>query len=179
MPVQAVLDRNDMEQTIEVVQDDLAHLVRRGMAGDQEVLPAIRELLDQAPALWENASTLATQVEHAWLQVIAGADLVTRGMLVRQAARMKAQLTGPAPTPLEQLLVDRIVVSWLQVQQAELRAASRLKHSMVLSSAEENRLDKVHKRYLMAIKSLAQVRKLLRPRTAVQVNIANQQVNMV
>ena len=25
MPVQAVLDRNDMEQTIEVVQDDLAH----------------------------------------------------------------------------------------------------------------------------------------------------------
>ena len=95
-------------------------------------------------------------------------------------AMIKAQLAGPAPTALEQLLVERIVVCWLQVQQAELRAADRLgHHGWVLSNAEENRLDKVSRRFLMAVKSLAQIQKLLRPgASSVQVNIAQQQVNL-
>jgi hypothetical protein len=93
---------------------------------------------------------------------------------------LKAQVTGLSPTPLEQLLIERIVVCWLQVQQAELRAADRLdKNGWVLSNAEENRLDKVNRRFLAAVKNLAQVRKLLRPGAAVQVNIAQQQVNVV
>jgi hypothetical protein len=37
----------------------------------------------------------------------------------------------------------------------------------------------VQQRFLLAVKALAQVRKLLRPGTAVQVNIAQQQVNLV
>jgi hypothetical protein len=159
--------------------DEVTHLVHQGMAGDRTVLPALRALLDHRPALWEHTQGLATQVERSWLRVIAGNDLVTQEVLSRQAALMKAQLAGPAPTPLEQLLVERIVVCWLQVQQAELRAAGRIQqHSPVLSPLEEQRLDAVHRRLLMAVKSLAQVQKLLRPGTAIQVNIANQQVNM-
>ena len=34
-------------QEVEIVQDNLTELVQRGMAGDREVLPAIRELLDR------------------------------------------------------------------------------------------------------------------------------------
>jgi hypothetical protein len=160
-------------------QDELTHLVHRGMAGDRTVLPALRAFLDHTPAIWEHAQGLATQVERAWLRVIAGDNLVTQEILSRQAALMKAQLAGSAPTPLEHLLVERIVVCWLQVQQAELRAAGRIQqHSPVLSPLEEQRLEAVHRRFLMAVKSLAQVRKLLRPGMAIQVNIANQQVNM-
>jgi hypothetical protein len=162
-----------------MVQEDFADLVRRGIAGDRTVLPALRAFLDHTPAIWEHVQSLATQVERSWLRVIAGDDLVTQEILTRQAALMKAQLSGPAPTPLEQLLVDRIVVCWLQVQQAELRAAGRLQqHSPVLSPLEEQRLEAVQRRLLMAVKNLAQVRKLLQPGTAIQVNIANQQVNM-
>jgi len=162
---------------VEIVQDNLTQLVKRGMAGDREVLPAIRELLDRTPALWENAISLADQVERRWLQVLSGTDLVAQEVLGHQIALMKAQLAGPVPTPIEQLMVDRIIVCWLQVQQAELRAAERLgKSGWVLSNMEENRLDKVNRRFLTAVKSLAQVRKLLRPGAAVQVNIAQQQV---
>ena len=166
-------------QEAEIVQDNLTQLVKRGMAGDREALPTIRELLDRSPALWQNATDLASQVEKKWLRVLAGDDFVTQEILSRQTAMLKAQLAGQAPTGLEQLLVERIIVCWLQVQQAELRAADRLgRTGSVLSNTEENRLDKVNRRFLMAIKSLAQVRKLLRPGAAVQVNIAQQQVNM-
>ena len=163
----------------QVVQGELTELVRRGMTGDREVLPAIRALLDQTPALWEEARSLTTQVERAWLRALAGENLVSQEILVRQLGMLKDQLVGQTPTPLEQLLAERIAVCWLQVQQAELRAAGRVGHNgMVLSGGEEYRLNQVHRRFLMAVKSLAQVQKLLRPGATVQVNIAQQQVNM-
>jgi hypothetical protein len=174
-----VLDQEADTRASHGVQNALTELVQRGRAGDREVLPALRDLLDQTPALWQEARELATQVERAWVRTLAGTDLVSQELLERQATALKAQLAGPSPTPLEHLLVERIVVCWLQVQQAELRAAERLRHqSPVLSHAEEHRLDKVHRRFLTAVKTLAQVRKLLRRGAAVQVNIAQQQVNM-
>jgi hypothetical protein len=165
-------------QASEIVPlDVLEDVVRQAQQGDRTALPAIRLILDKSPVLWEEASRLASQVERRWLQVLSGTDLLTQEVLVRQVAEMKSQLAGLSPSPLEQLLVDQIIVCWLQVQQAELRSADRLsKNGYVLSNAEENRLDKVNRRFLTAVKSLAQVRKLLTPK--VQLNIANQQVNI-
>src|SRR5262249_8328204 len=42
----------------------------------------------------------------------------------------------------------------------------------------QQRQDRAQARFLAAIKALAQVRKLLKPGTTVQVNIAQQQVNL-
>src|SRR5262245_9374414 len=106
------------ERQTGMVQENFADLVRRGIAGDRTVLPALRAFMDHTPAIWEHVQSLATQVERSWLRVIAGNDLVTQEILARQAALMKAHFAGPSPTPLEQLLVDRVVVCWLQVQQA-------------------------------------------------------------
>jgi hypothetical protein len=170
------------ENGYEIVQpefSELTALVHRGMAGDREVLPAIRRLLDQTPALWEEARSLATQVERAWIQVLAGDNLVTQEILERQVGMLKVQLAGAAPTPLEQLLVERIAVCWLQMQHAELQAATHVHQANVRREWDDRRLDKVQQRFLLAVKALAQVRKLLRPGTAVQVNIAQQQVNLV
>jgi len=165
------------EITTTAATESLETLVRRGMEGDQEVLPAIRHMLDQMPALWKNAGTLATHVERAWLQTITGDDLVSGEVLERQLAMMKTALAGPAPTMLETLLVDRICACWLAVQQAELSATKRLQHhGVALSNAQENRIDKVHRRLLTAIRELARVRKLLTPEQKFQVNIGAQQI---
>ncbi len=176
MAVQAAQCRNDMKQAVDVVHEDITCLVQRGMAGDQEVLPAIRELLDQAPELWTQARTLSTQVEHAWLQTLTGEDLVTREILIRQVARLKAALAGPDVSPLERLLIDRICACFLALQHAELRTASRLQHGRTPSSTEEKRLDSLQKRFLGAVKSLAQIRKLMTP--TLQLNVAQQQINL-
>ncbi len=177
MAMHAVLDRNDTEQAVDVVQTDLAQLVQRGMAGDREVLPAIREMLNQSPSLLQQVSTLATQLEQTWIKTLAGDDLVTREVLTRQVDMLKATLAGPHPSPLETLLIERIATCFLALHHAEFRTTKRLRHSRVLSTSEENRLDKVQKRYLDSVKSLAQVRKLLMPK--VQVNLAQNQINIV
>jgi hypothetical protein len=141
------------------------------MTGDRTVLPAIRQLLDTRPALWQDVASLATHVEQAWLALLAGPDLVAQEILRRQLHVFKHELEGPSPTPLERLLVERIAVCWLQVQHADLVAT---RHSQQSETWVQQRQDRVQARLLAAVKALAQVRKLLRPGPMVQVNIAQQ-----
>jgi hypothetical protein len=71
-------------------------------------------------------------------------------------------------------------VCWLAIQHAELHSAKRFnERAVVLTPSEEHRLDKVHHRFLSAIRELARVRKLLQPTTNVQVNIGNHQTNQM
>jgi hypothetical protein len=157
---------------------ELETLVRQGMAGDQSVLPALRTLLDTRPDLWQTLDTLADRVRQAWLQRLTGRDVVAQEILTRQLQALQAELTGPYTTPLERLLVERIGLCYLQMQQADLTAVQMLtKSSPVQESWMQQRQDRAQSRLLMAIKALAQVRKLLRPGATVQVNIA-QQVNV-
>jgi hypothetical protein len=69
-------------------------------------------------------------------------------------------------------------VCWLQVQYADtLVAQSQGKISLKQGDYQQRRQDRAARRYLAAIKALAQVRRLLGP--VVQVNIAERQVNLV
>jgi hypothetical protein len=160
----------------------LQALVQRGMAGDRTVLAALRELLTTRPELWRHLRTLGTQVEHAWIQVLAGTDLVAQEVLAQQLQMLKVELSGTHPTALEQLLVERIGICWLQTCQASLQALQQLQTTPTQLSEQEHwlqqRQDRAQARLLAAIKTLAQVRKLLRPSTTVQMNIAQQHVNV-
>ena len=157
--------------------DTLENLVQMAQQGDSSTLPAIRQFLDQVPALWEDSRILAQQVERTWLTTLCGQDLVSQEVIEREVQALRRQLLGANPSPLESLLVDRICACWLAVQHAEIHAAKRLTtHSVALSTAQEQRLDKVHRRFLTAIRELARVRKLLRPETKFQVNIGAQQI---
>ena len=154
---------------------ELETLLHRGMQGDREVLPALRAFLDTDPRPWQDVGAVVTEVEQAWMQLLTGEDLVRREIFLRQLQALKATLAGPSPTPLEQLLVERIALCWLQVQQADFLA---VQHVSPRTAWVEQRQDRAQARLLAAIKALAQVRKLLRPGALVQVNIAEQQVNM-
>jgi hypothetical protein len=85
------------------------------------------------------------------------------------------ELAGPQPSPLERLLAERITLCWLHLYYAEALYAQNI-HALSLRQAEyyEQRLSKAQARYLAAIRTLAQVRRLGVP--AVQVNIGQQQV---
>jgi hypothetical protein len=145
--------------------------------GDTTTLPAIRQFLDQVSVIWEDSRILAQQVERTWLTTLCGQDLVSQEVVNREVQALRRQLLGANPSPLELLLVDRICVCWIALQHAELHAAKRLTtHSVALSTAQEQRLDKVHRRFLTAVRELARVRKLLQPETKFQVNIGAQQI---
>src|SRR5262249_18691992 len=90
---------------------------------------------------------------------------------------MRAELLGSDPTPVERLLVERVVACWLQVQDAEVRFA-QAQGNLSIKQADyyQRRMDGANKRYLAALKALALVRKLALP--VLQITVAGKQVNV-
>jgi hypothetical protein len=127
--------------------------------------------------LWNDSHVLAHQVERSWITALSGQDLLSKEIIDREVQGLRSQLLGPHPMPLEKLLVDRICVCWLALQHSELHAAKRFnERAVVLTPSEEHRQDKVHGRFLMAVRELARVRKLLQPTTQFQVNLGTNQI---
>jgi hypothetical protein len=88
----------------------------------------------------------------------------------------RAELLGDNPTPVERVLVERVLACWLQVQDAELRTAQEPNAYIKLADFHQRRMDATNRRFLVAVKTLALVRKLAVP--VLQVNIAKEQVNV-
>ena len=155
---------------------ELKKLLKRAEQGDHKALPPIRDFFNAAPEMWQEYGNLAIIAERALVKVAAGENLVLKESVEQTMDSMRAELAGPHPTPLERLLVDRIVACWLQVQYADAVYAQGMKDlGIAWGDYHQRRQDRAHRRYLSAIRSLAQVRRLLSP--AIQVNIAEQQIN--
>lgn len=97
------------------VRAEVQEVVARAKRGDAAVVPRLRELLARYPVLWERHGDLAAQVELSWVALAAGDDLRLRESLVLYANKLRAELTRPSAPPVEKLLVDRVVATWLQL----------------------------------------------------------------
>ena len=151
--------------------------VKRADCGDQNALLATRRLFDMLPNLWDAYGNLADAAERALVDLYAGQSVLTGEALRKRLAEMRVELEGPQASPLEKLLVERVVACWLQSYHADYAYARALKE---LPSKEvefyQRRQDRAARQYLKALRSLADVRRLLVP--ALQVNIADRQVNI-
>jgi hypothetical protein len=145
------------------VLERLQTLVKRAEQGDESSLPTLRAALDTNPWIWERYGDLAQQSQAAWLQLIAGPNLLLRESVERKAEQLRSELAGPGPSPLERLLVERVIACWLQVQYADAAYAQQTSPSPGQHTAALKRQAGSHQRYLHAIKTLATVRKLLKP----------------
>jgi hypothetical protein len=103
-----------------------------------------------------------------------GPVLIGEG-LRRHLKNLRGESLGQAPSPLERLLVERILLSWLQVHSGDLELA-QYEGSTEGGTYRQRQVDRGHRRYLHAVRALAQVRRLLVP--ALQVNIGERQVNV-
>jgi hypothetical protein len=156
--------------------DEIMKLIRRGEKGDASTLPALRKMLEQ-PTMVEKCGNLAKNAELSFIDALAGNNLVFREGLIRKLEVMRAELAGPNPTPVERLLVERVVACWMQVHDADARYAQAQRDCTIRQGEYfQHRMNSAHKRYLSALKTLALVRKLAVP--VLQVNIAKKQVNV-
>jgi hypothetical protein len=155
--------------------DELKGCVYRAQEGDDEALSKVREIFEEAPRLARILVDLANKAERSFLRKMAGDDFLTQEALPPQLKAMRKELAGPDPSPLERLLAERIVACWLQLQYADVIYAQNLgEMNMTQSEYHQRRLDRLHRRYLSSIKTLAQIRKL---GPAVQINLAERQIN--
>src|SRR5262245_4456296 len=145
---------------------ELKELLERAGAGDAAALPALRRAFDENPELAKRLGDLAAHAEQALLSLAVGDNLAAREAVTRQAAKLRQELLGSGPSPLERLLVDRVALCWLAANAAEIEAAHLLRttpSSSPANAAAQKRLGQAQQRFLAAVKALALVRKLVRP----------------
>jgi hypothetical protein len=155
---------------------ELKALMVRAHEGDEGALPKLREILDEAPSLARKLLDPAKVAERSAVGLYASMDdLLAQEAIPRVLEQMRSELEGEHPTPLERLLVERVVATWLQVQCYEtLYAQNATKMTMAWGEHHQKRIDRAHNRHLSAVRALAQVRKI---GSAVQINIADKQIN--
>ena len=156
--------------------DELTEFLKKASSGDRSVLPELRRLLDQSPEFRQLFGDLGHRATTAWIDVAAGENLLRRGALTRQVAALEREIGGPSPSVLERLLAERVAVCWLELNCLDPAVSEKKEIPLNLAEFYDRRLDRAHRRYLSAIRSLATVRRLVIP--SLQVNIGAQQVNV-
>ena len=144
--------------------DQLHAVVRRAQAGDRTALPDLRKALDEHPEYFVHAGDLALMAQHTWLDLLSGTDLFIRETVERKLQEMRVELAGANPSPLEKLLVERVMACWLQVNHADTVFVGNQSASEALRKELLKRQESAQRRYVNAIKQLAQLRKLISPK---------------
>jgi hypothetical protein len=155
----------------------LHELVKKAEKGDKKSVPEIREILQESPELVWRLMDFAKIAEWHFIErMTKDKDFASKEVLQRQLAAMREEIAGESPSPLERLLAERIVLTWLQIQLFEGLYAGNMFKSMTIPQANyhQKRLDQTYRRHLSAIRTLTQIRKL---GPAVQINIAEKQIN--
>lgn len=144
---------------------ELVGLVEKAKRGDPAALPRIREILDRHPEIWQRVGNVTTMAEQAWLAVLAAGNPLAVESLTRTVAEMRAELAGGPNTRLERMLVDQIILVWLEfsyVQAISANSGGDL--------AEQNgllkRVESAQRRHASAVKLLTTVRSLMPAATA-------------
>ena len=151
-------------------------LVKRAQAGDKSTVPALKKLLEKPEHVDLMGGNVAAEAQRSFINAMAGKNLAFKESLTRKLELLRSELAGLNPTPVERLLIERLVATWLQVQDADIRYAQAENLSKHWGDYFISRMDRANKRYLAALKTLAQVRRLAVP--VLQFNIARKQLNI-
>ena len=141
----------------------LMKLLGPAQAGDTKALAEVRPIIEKA-GMWPYIGNLARKVEESWLEAMTGRNKLVREGYERRADELRRELLAAGDSPLERLLVDRIVACWLQVAQADTAYTVLLKadsHTFKQGAYYLDRQDRAHARFIKATRALATVRKLL------------------
>jgi hypothetical protein len=157
-----VASRNEARKlTQQEARDELRELVTKAKRGDATVLPRLREYLGQLPELWQHTGDLALQSQAAWVRLIAGEDKHLRECIVRRVNAMKMDLANEDTSTLENLLVERVISSWLQLYYHETREAQEEEKSLKWAEFRVKQANAANDRHIKSIGALATLRKLV------------------
>jgi hypothetical protein len=154
-------------------------LADRASQGDQETVPAIRALLadgDRGRLHREAYGSPAAWLRETVIGQAAGKSVIIREAMYHELDAIRMELAGPDPTPLERLLADRAATCWLSVNRYEHSFHKMKDMTLAQAAFHQRKIDRAHARFLTAVRTLAQVRKLALP--ALQINVARNQVNV-
>jgi hypothetical protein len=156
-------ENKEQQAQDQVAIGELARLLDRAEHGDASALPELRKALDADSRLWAQYGDLALHAEAALGVRAAGTNLYLGEALNWKLQSMKDELGGDAASPLERLLVSRVVMTWMQTAYFDALAAQASGANDGRTKMIHEQQEAAHRRHLTAAKTLATVRKLLTP----------------
>ncbi len=162
----------------------LEALSERVEAGDKSVRKKLRKAVrESAPEVISQASDIARQGQWGLIKTAAAGEPLKEEALLARLDLMRSEIAGSNPTPLEVLLVEKIVAMWMLTELLELLNTAQLTTVPKSQRVDHKFLkfylrwhEQTHRQLLNAIKGLAQVRRLQsgipNSQTNVQVNLA-------
>ena len=143
--------------------------------GDAAAVAKLPELIRQRGWV-EWIGNIAWQATRQIIARIAGGDPVLEAGLTAKARALWVELAGPDPSPLEKVLVQRIVNGWLTTHALEAEQAIRPPSDPKSALYLDRRVSQAQRRLAEACRTLASVRRL---NVTVVMNVAGkQQVNV-
>ena len=171
---------NDLAKPTKKLTDEdrtrLTTLANKAQKGDRKALAEASEMLTEHQ-LWHVVGDMGRYAQEAWLDATAGSNPLARKALEEQLRELRNGLRDAGDSPLERVLIDRLVACWLQANYADWQHGALIKkgsYTFAEGRYNEERQDRAHRRLLQAAKTLATVRRLLAP--AVQINVGQNQI---
>ena len=160
---------------------ELRALSERAEGGDQEARKELRRAVrESAPEVVARCSELARTYRRFLAKTASGKDPLVEEAFVRQAELLAAEVAGEDASALEVLLAERIASLWAltELQEALMSAyyggnAKNVPPSSIDQMAKLQ--ESAGRRYLAAIRALAQVRKL---QAGTPAAVFNTQINL-
>jgi hypothetical protein len=158
--------RDDLETKLERLRA-LSKEAEDGDRRSQARAELRRAVARSSPEVIAEASSVARRAEWMLVKTISAGDMLMQEALVARMEHMRAEIAGENPTPLERLLVERVVAGWLLVEVLEAliagqyqvnRKESRVGPDYIIQQSRI--LESATRRYLAAVRELARVRKL-------------------
>ena len=145
----------------------LKELSAKAEGGDKAARAELRKAVrESSPEIVREASDIARRGQWGLIKTAAAGEPLMEEALAARLDLMRRELGGPEPTPIEVLLIERVVSSWILLKLLELL------NSAYLTSADKQQVphsfakfyldwqEKVHRRFLSVIKHLAKVPRL-------------------
>lgn len=150
-----------------------------GREGSREALQRLKSDCPELGAiLAQKCGDAANRAETALVRQASRGNVLDEESTRDWLAGVRVTLTQPGDTELEAMLVHRVALCWLALNDAEAERATKRADGIGYASGDflDKHLARLNADLFKAMKALATVRKLRRP--VVQVNIADKQVNV-
>jgi hypothetical protein len=141
--------------------EQVESLLEKASSGDEAAMRKLKTGLPQYRDLFlEHYGNLAQRAQDLMIIQHTGNDLLEAEALRLLLEDFKAELAGPHASPLENVIIQRISCAWLHAQLADM-AAARPTMDRNTEAYLQKAQTEADKRLFRAVRSLAQVRKIL------------------
>ena len=141
---------------------ELVETIKAVRDGRQDLRPKLRSLLSEKPERLRRMSDTTTLAINEWSRHLSHGDCLVRDAIVLKACAHRDELMSRATNCMERVLVDRVVLTALQLEFFELRASilGLDEDKSRIGKAIQEGLKSANHQYDHAIRQLSRVEEL-------------------